>query len=130
MNFLYPYLLLWIALLPSFANAEVFSDAQLCQAAIATNNGHKAKAAKVISSVKHMIEVEYLRPEDKKRFRFLCKVEPLEIRWQDEYIGHWAQNLRVYYKVNESNKTLEIRSVMIIGEETSAIMEKFTLKDF
>ena len=39
--------------------AAPLNDAQLCQAAIATNNGHSARAVKVLSSQDGIVEVSY-----------------------------------------------------------------------
>lgn len=108
--------------------AAPLNDAQLCQAAIATNNGHSARAVKVLSSQDGIVEVSYLRPSDRKHFKFWCKIEPTEIRWKDEYIGRWSQNLRVYYKTLDK-KTIEIRSV-IVGEENYPDIKSFSHKDF
>lgn len=108
---------------------SVFSDAELCQAAIAVNNGHSAKSVKVQSSQKDNIEVSYIRPSDKKHFKFWCKIESNEKRWKDEYIGRWSQNLRVYYKYLNNDKTLEVRSV-ILGDEQYAVIKTFTRNDF
>ena len=106
-----------------------FNDAQLCQAAIATNNGHRANIIKVVSSQGRIVEVSYFRPSDGKRFKFWCKIEPTEIRWRDEYIGRWARNSRVYYKLLDAGKKLEIRSV-IVGEEQHPFVKIFTHNDF
>lgn len=116
---------------PALSASPAFSDAQLCQAAIATNNVTSAKAVKVLSSKEGIVEVSYLRPSDGRHFKFWCKIEPAEIRWQDEYIGRWAQNLRVYYKLLDADKTLEVRSVtFIVGEEPYSDIKTFTRKDF
>jgi hypothetical protein len=106
-----------------------FNDAQLCQAAIATSNGHSANAVNVVSSQESIVEVSYIRPSDGKRFKFWCKIEPAEIRWKDEYTGRWSQKLRVYYKLLDSEKTLEVRSV-IVGEGTYPDIKTFTHRDF
>lgn len=124
-------MLIFIAMIlisPVLIAAPTFNDAQLCQAAIATNNGHSARAVKVLSSQEGIVEVSYLRPSDGKHFKFWCKIEPTEIRWKDEYIGHWSQNLRVYYKTLDE-KTLEIRSV-IVGEKNYPDIKSFSHKDF
>lgn len=117
-----------ILISPVLIAAPAFNDAQLCQAAIATNNGHSARAVKVLSSQEGIVEVSYLRPSDGKHFKFWCKIEPTEIRWKDEYIGRWSQNLRVYYKTLDE-KTLEIRSV-IVGEENYPDIKSFSHMDF
>lgn len=124
-------MLVFIAIIlvsPVLIAAPVLNDAQLCQAAIATNNGHSARAVKVLSSQDGIVEVSYLRLSDRKHFKFWCKIEPTEIRWKDEYIGRWSQNLRVYYKTLDK-KTIEIRSV-IVGEENYPDIKSFSHKDF
>jgi predicted AlkP superfamily phosphohydrolase/phosphomutase len=124
-------MLVFIAIIlvsPVLIAAPVLNDAQLCQAAIATNNGHSARAVKVLSSQDGIVEVSYLRLSDRKHFKFWCKIEPTEIRWKDEYIGRWSKNLRVYYKTLDK-KTIEIRSV-IVGEENYPDIKSFSHKDF
>ncbi len=124
-------MLVFIAIIlvsPVLIAAPVLNDAQLCQAAIATNNGHSARAVKVLSSQDGIVEVSYLRLSDRKHFKFWCKIEPTEIRWKDEYIGRWSQNLRVYYKTLDK-KTIEIRSVSV-GEENYPDIKSFSHKDF
>lgn len=122
-------LLLAGALLMSNAvSAATFSDAQICRAGIATNNGHAAKPVIVTSTTGRQVEVSYVRPSDKKTFRFRCSIEDSEILWQDEYIGRWSQNLRLFYRVDSTGKTLEVRSV-IKGEENNPTIRKFTLQD-
>lgn len=106
-----------------------FSDAQLCQAAIATNNGHAANVVEVVSSEDGVVEVFYVRPSDGKPFTFWCKIEPGgEIRWADEYIG-WAEQTRVYYRLFDGGQTLEVRSV-IVGYEDEPLIQTFTHADF
>jgi len=122
-------------LLSSLISASVyaFSDAQLCQAGMATSDGHSAKAVKVISSKKGLVDVSYLRPEDKKHFKYRCKITPSEVLWMDEYSGgKWSKNTRIFYKVLAKNK-LEIR-VTFSGElpenSQDADIRLFSNKDF
>jgi hypothetical protein len=111
------------------AASPAFNDAQLCQAAIATNNGHSANTVNVVSSQGGIVEVSYLRPSDGRFFKFWCKIEPTEIRWRDEYIGRWAQNTRVYYELLDAGEKLEVRSVMV-GYEDDPDVRIFTHDDF
>lgn len=78
-------MLVFIAIIlisPVLIAAPVLNDAQLCQAATATNNGRSARAVKVLSSQDGIVEVSYLRLSDRKHFKFWCKIEPTEIRWK------------------------------------------------
>ncbi len=110
-------------------NVYAFSDAQLCQAGIATSDGHSAKPVKVLSSKKGLVEVSYLRPDDKKLFKFWCKITPTEILWRDEYIASgWGKNTRIFYKVLAKNK-LEIR-ISLAGESEDAEKRIFSSSDF
>lgn len=126
----FAFLMFWLSIaIPAFGAKPAFNDKQLCQAAIATNNGRSAKIIKVLSSKKGLVEVTYVRPTDKKRFKYWCKVESNEIRWADEYIRRWSENSRIYYKLLDAGKTLEVRSV-IMGDENQPIIRVFKVSDF
>jgi len=118
-------------LLSSLVSMDVyaFSDAQLCRAGIATSDGHSAKRVKFISSKNGLVEVSYLRPDDRKLFKFWCKITPSEILWRDEYIASgWGKNTRIFYKVLAKNK-LEIR-ISLAGESEVAEKRIFSNSDF
>jgi catechol 2,3-dioxygenase-like lactoylglutathione lyase family enzyme len=111
------------------AGDPAFSDGQLCQAAIATNNGHGMDIIEVVASEGGVVEVFYVRPSDGKPFTFWCEIERGgEIRWADEYIG-WAKNTRVYYRLLDGGQKLEVRSVLV-GYEDEPEIRVFTQDDF
>jgi hypothetical protein len=107
------------------AAQKPFSDGQVCQAAIATLNGHEADIIDVVAVQDVVVEVFYARPSDGKPFTYWCKFEPGgEIRWRDEYIGRWAENVRLYYGLRGDQ--LEIRLVDVGYED----IQTFTHADF
>jgi len=117
------YTLLVLGLLIVAANALAdqrygkFTQAQLCIAGIATNNGRSVKGIRILSNKDNMITVAYTR-DDGKLFGYACTIEGKEIRWRDQHMSQWNKNIKLSYSLSKDGTSLDIRSV-VFGEPIS-----------
>ncbi len=102
-----------------------FSEEQICQAGIATNNGRSVKGIRFLARQGKIITVAYTR-DGGKIFGYACQVEDGEIRWRDQSMTRWNKNIKLYYSLADGGVRLDIRSV-VFGE---AMSQSFTTADF
>lgn len=103
-----------------------FSEEQICQAGIATNNVRSVKGIRFLARQEKVIAVAYTR-DDGEIFGYACRIDEGEIRWRDQSMTRWNKNIKLYYSLADGGTRLDIRSV-VLGEEV--LRQSFTTADF
>lgn len=103
-----------------------FSEEQICQAGIATNNVRGIKSIRFLARQGKIITVAYAR-DDGEIFGYACQIEEGEIRWRDQSMTRWNKNIKLHYSLADDGTRLHIRSV-VFGEEV--LRQSFTTADF
>ena len=103
-----------------------FSEEQICQAGIATNNWRSVKGIRFLARQGKIITVAYTR-DDGEIFGYACQIEEGEIRWRDQSMTRWNKNIKLYYSFADGGTRLHIRSV-VFGEAVGD--QSFTTADF
>ncbi|MBK5146039.1 hypothetical protein I2494_20450 [Budviciaceae bacterium BWR-B9] len=97
------------------AITKPFTQQQVCKAAISTIFGKPTNIIKVKNSSDDIYHLSYVRPDDKKLWKFKCKLSGNNIIWTEEgyesdrWLGKGTVDSLVNFTIN--GKTLEITEI-------------------
>ena len=103
----------------SLAGAPVFTEQQICKAAVGAIMGRDPKTMKVTKSEAGIVYLYYVRPDDSSKWAYRCKLEGSKIFWASE-TGRWRTDPAdetITYKVNGS--TLDIVQAFTDGSAST-----------
>lgn len=112
---------------PAMAAPEAtFTGERICKAAIGTIMGRHPKIVKVTNSKDGIVYLNYVRPDDKSKWAFRCRLDGSRVIWASDP-GRWRTDPRdekVSYKIE--GDTLTVTENYSNG--TVATQESFRLK--
>ena len=86
----------------TIASSAGFSEAQVCKAGIGTIMGRDPSSMKTRTTSNGVLKVSYVRPFDRKKFSYKCKIEGNRILWGNSD-GRWrthSADSKVTYRVD------------------------------
>lgn len=112
-------------------NAADFTRADLCKAAIAVEMGREVKTMKAGKPLGGDATISYVRADDKKSFRYKCRIEGDSIVWatyfDDE--GRWGR-WRNSYAEGDAKTTYEAEGNRLTINNDQAGQQSFLKSDF
>jgi len=105
------FLLLSVATTVADADENTFSKAQICRAGISTVMGKDPNIIKIDKIKDQIIYLFYIRPSDKKRWAYRCKLSGNRIIWASD-TGRWRDSQydsKITYKINGENIKIKDR---------------------